>query len=77
MAEQLAVVVDLDSRRRVPAVAEVRLTKRELAARWGVSERSVERWMRERGLPFEKPFEGGMVRFVPSEVEAWWRGRSA
>lgn len=75
----MAVVVDLAERReaRRGSAGEERLTKAQLAGRWGVSERSIERWMRERGLPFEKPFEGGMVRFVPSLVEEWWRGRSA
>lgn len=74
---ELAEVVDLASRRRSAVVDEPRETKRELARRWGVSERSIERWMRERGLPYEKPFDGGMVRFVPSVVDEWFARASA
>jgi excisionase family DNA binding protein len=56
---------------------EQRVTKRELARLWGVSERTIERWMRDGGLPFEKPFVNGSVRFVPSQVGAWARERTA
>lgn len=49
-------------------------TKRELAGRLGVTPRSIERWMR-MGLPHVKPFEHGMVRFVPAEVDSWLRRR--
>jgi excisionase family DNA binding protein len=48
------------------------LTKREVAAHLRVSERTVERWMGSRGLPFSKPFARGAVRFRLSEVDAWW-----
>lgn len=61
---------------RPSASGEPRISKRALASRWNVSPRTIERYMK-RGLPFEKPFENGSVRFVPSEVEAWWRRETA
>lgn len=56
-------------------VREPRLRKGEVAAALGVSERTVENWMR-RGLPFEKPLPNGSVRFVWSEVELWMGQRA-
>jgi len=64
-------VVQLSDRRsrrwREPAQ-----TKAEVAAHLRVSERTIERWMRDRDLPFEKPFEGGSVRFRLSAVDGWF-----
>jgi len=51
-----------------------RKTKAEIAAHFGVSERTISRWM-QRGMPFEKPFEGGSVRFLLVECDAWFRRR--
>jgi predicted DNA-binding transcriptional regulator AlpA len=75
---QAAEVVDLFTGRR--ATGEQRLTKAQLAKTLGYSEKTVERWMYEatyqrggRGVPFEKPFAHGGVRFVLSEVQAWLR----
>lgn len=68
----LAEVVPLFGRGAV--VREPLLTKGEAAAFLRCSERSVERWMRERGLPFSKPFARGAVRFRRSELEAWVAG---
>lgn len=48
-------------------------TKGEIAAHFRVSERTVERWMR-RGMPYEKPFAGGTVRFPPAACDDWFRG---
>lgn len=71
-------VVDLFSGRR--ATGEPRLSKAQLARTLGYSEKTIERWMYEaayrregRGVPFEKPFAHGGVRFVLSEVQAWLR----
>lgn len=58
--------------RRRPAVDEPRVTKKQIAALYGVSPKTIERYM-ARGLPYEKPFENGAVRFVPSAVERWWQ----
>lgn len=70
-------VVDLHAARtrRQRRTDEPRVTKKQVAARYGVSEKTVERYMK-RGLPHEKPHERGAVRFVMSEVEEWWRGAS-
>lgn len=57
---------------------EPRVTKPEVAAYFNVSTKTIERYMSRPvdPLPFEKPFERGAVRFVMSEVEAWW-GRAS
>lgn len=44
------------------------LTKKELAALWAVSERTVERWI-EAGLPTRNVF--GSVRIAPVDAEQW------
>lgn len=50
------------------------LTKKEIAAHFKVHERTITRWMRDRGMPYSKPFEGGSVRFDCEPCEAWFRG---
>lgn len=69
------VVVELFGGRRRPRTDEPRVTKKDVAAHFGVSTKTIDRYMRRPAnpLPFEKPFERGAVRFVMSEVEAWWR----
>ena len=44
------------------------LTKRDLAGRWGVTERTVERWIAE-GLPTRNVF--GSVRIAPVDAGEW------
>lgn len=72
----MGVVLDFEAAReqREAEVAgrEPRLTKRQIAGTLMVSERTIENWMR-RGMPFEKPFAHGSVRFVWSDVESWMR----
>lgn len=46
------------------------LRKRDLAALWRVSERTVERWI-ERGLPTRAVL--GSVRIAPADAEDWTR----
>jgi hypothetical protein len=47
--------------------------KRDVARRFAVSERTVERWQLLEGLPVEKPFgPRGPVRYCQAKVEAWW-----
>jgi predicted DNA-binding transcriptional regulator AlpA len=64
--------------RRRPAVDEPRVTKKFVAAHFGVSPKTIERYMGRavNPLPYEKPFVNGAVRFVMSEVERWWRQSS-
>lgn len=50
------------------------LTKAEIAAHFRVSERTITRWMR-RGLPYDKPFEGGSVRFNLARCTDWFTSR--
>lgn len=69
----MGVLVDLAEVREARAQGhEPRLTKRDVCAVLGISERTCENWMR-RGMPHEKPFANGSVRFVWSDVEAWMR----
>ena len=49
-------------------------TKADVAAHFKVSERTIERWM-DRGMPFDKPFEGGCVRYRIVDCDAWFRRR--
>jgi excisionase family DNA binding protein len=68
-------VVDLAAERERRGVRTERLwTKAEIAAHFGVSTRTVERWMRDRGFPCLRRFEGGSVRFRLADCEAWLRG---
>ena len=48
------------------------LTKRQTAAKWAVSERTVERWI-ETGLPTRNVF--GSTRIAPVDLCEWMRGR--
>ena len=74
----MAQVLDLAAarERRLPRATptQPRVTKDEVATHYGVSTRTITRWMR-RGLPFEKPYEGGAVRFELGACEAWMRRR--
>lgn len=50
-------------------------TKAEVAEHFGVSVRTISRWM-ARGMPYSKPFEGGSVRFDLRDCREWFtRGR--
>jgi excisionase family DNA binding protein len=66
---------------RLSAVREARmgvaapLSKADVARRYGVSVRTVSRWM-QRGCPYRKPYAGGSVRFRAAEVDAWLRRRA-
>ena len=46
------------------------LTKNDLAKRWGVTIRSINRYM-EKGLPYKKSPLNGHVYFDVKEVEKW------
>lgn len=50
-------------------------TKREIAVHFRKSPRCIERWMKDAGFPFSKPFEHGSVLFPLEECEEWFRGR--
>ena len=43
------------------------VNKREIAHRYGVSERTIQEWMEKAMIPFYKP--GYMVRFDPEECD--------
>ena len=44
------------------------LNKREIARRYGVSERTIQEWMGNGTIPFYKP--GYLVRFDPGECDS-------
>ena len=67
-------VISIDEAREQRQAREEPLkTKPEIAAHYVVSERTIERWMRD-GFPYDKPFAGGSVRFRLSECETWFSG---
>lgn len=53
-------------------VMETYLTIEQVAERFGVSEKTVSRWVDSRGLPSRKV--GNVRRFLLSEVDAWFAG---
>jgi excisionase family DNA binding protein len=60
--------------RPVPIPIDKReLSVKELAALWGVSERSIYQWKTTGGLPFKK--RGRLLRFDPIKVDQWEKGR--
>lgn len=60
-------------------LANGRWLKPDVARALNVSERTVERWVKEEALPAEKPWGPGKgpVRFEPRKVLAWWEARCA
>ena len=56
---------------KMDAYRQPLLTKAQLAARWAVSERTVERWI-AAGLPTRNVFTN--VRVAPADAEAWILG---
>ena len=53
------------------------VSKREIADHLGVHPKTVERYMREDGLPFEKRYPTSWPRFKRSDVDAWLRRRAS
>lgn len=64
-------VVRLDEVRARRGAQPPMLRKADIAQYFGVTERTITRWM-DRGLPFHKRFEGGAVRFRLVECVAWF-----
>jgi excisionase family DNA binding protein len=50
------------------------LSKAEIAAHFGVSTRTITRWMSERGMPFQRPWRGAHPRFRIADCERWHAG---
>lgn len=50
----------------------MRYTKPEISKMLGVSTRTIERWMKNRWIPFHKSFNG-RVTFDEKEIEEWVR----
>lgn len=65
-------------RRRAPAAAdEPWVSKRKVAEHFGVSTRTIERWM-DRGLPHDRPYgDRGHVRFKLGLCDDWAQRRRA
>lgn len=64
-------VVELAAVRAQRRGQEKPKTKREIAEHFSVTERTITRWM-ARGLPYDKPFEGGSVRFNLARCVEWF-----
>jgi excisionase family DNA binding protein len=47
----------------------VYLTRKEVAAKFGVGPRTIDNWRKNYSMPYYRM--GGQVRFVESEVDAW------
>ena len=45
------------------------LTRKEVAAKFGVGPRTIDNWRKNYSMPYYRM--GGQVRFVESEVDAW------
>jgi excisionase family DNA binding protein len=45
------------------------LTKKQVAEKLGVSERTIERWMNERLIPYSRI--NGLVRFDEQKINMW------
>jgi excisionase family DNA binding protein len=52
---------------KVASNSQKLVNKREIAHRYGVSERTIQEWMEKAMIPFYKP--GYMVRFDPEECD--------
>ena len=50
-------------------------TVADLAKHYGVSERTVRRWLADTDIPHRRV--GGTIRFVLAEVDEWTKARSA
>lgn len=47
------------------------LKKKDLIERWGVSKRTIERWMKSGKLPYIKSSVNNRVYFDKEEIEEW------
>ena len=53
------------------------LNKKEVAEMFGITEAGVNKWIRERKIPFIKlPGSNGAVRFNPSSLEQFLKNRT-
>jgi excisionase family DNA binding protein len=50
------------------------LTKKEVAEKLGVSEKTIQRWMKERLIPYSKL--NGIVRFDEKKIDMWVERRT-
>lgn len=47
------------------------LKKKDLMKRWGVSKRTIERWMKSGKIPYIKSPVNNRVYFDEEEIERW------
>ena len=67
-------VISIDEARQRRALgSEPWVSKRDVAEHFNVHVGTIDRWMK-KGLPYNKPFEGGTVRFVIADCDEWFRG---
>lgn len=76
-AQRVVSITEARQRRTVATGPEPPLlTKKRIVQHFALrTERTIERWMKERGMPFRKQFEGGSVRFCVADCDAWFRAQ--
>lgn len=47
------------------------LTRKDLMKRWDVSERTLDRWIKSKGVPCKKNAVNGRVYFNEEEIQVW------
>lgn len=58
--------------RRTARDNEPWVNKRRIALHFGKSTRTIETWVKTRGMPHRKPFANGHVSFRISECDRWF-----
>lgn len=48
-----------------------KLTRKDLMQRWGVSSRTLDRWVKEKGVPHRKSQLNGRIIFKEEDIVVW------
>ncbi len=70
---RLRVISITDAREKRLVKDEQPMTIGEIATHFGVSTRTITRWIGD-GMPHVRPFEHGLLRFSHSTCDTWFRG---
>lgn len=47
------------------------MTRKDLMERWGVSERTIDRWVKNKGVPHVKSPLNGRMYFNEEDIKRW------